>query len=173
MKLADLSFLAVRLLAIYVLYDGIRQATNVYYIMIPGWLELDLDFDFAKMAILHMLPSVVVLGFGIVLWIFARKWSFLIIGMKPEDAPSDPAFKSTYQMLISLVGLAIIAVSLGNLCYFLPSFLTLNAYVSNPLKLQSFYQVIAEAVKIILGICFILRANDIRRMLERVIERNK
>ncbi len=176
MKTKDLTFIALRLLAIYLFFLGISQSINVYYIGIPGWLEItELQFDVELMVLLYSIPPVLSLSFGVLLWFFANKLTTYLIRDKIEISEYSADFKISYTMIIAIVGIVIIIQAGTGLVEAVPTFITYKKYImeTNPSHQQFLYEMIAEVTKLIIGASLVVRADGVRVFVQRIVDRNK
>ncbi|MBP1155099.1 MULTISPECIES: hypothetical protein [unclassified Paenibacillus] len=175
MKIHELSFLSLRILAVYLFYLGLTELVKVYYFGIPSWLGIDVfefEFDASRLILLYTIPAGFLLSIGIILWASANKLSYIILARRKQEEQTLE-FKYTYVMIISIVGLVIVVFSTVNLIKGVPNLWTNHLYVTSPIFKENVYIVIAESIKLIAGLCLFLRADVFWRVIANIQERNR
>lgn len=167
MTLVGVAFLVLRMFSVILFYLGITNLMKFYYLGLTSWQVVELEFDIRAMALIHVIPALIMLAMGAVLWIYAGKFSSLFV---PKDSTrnlqNDLSFKISYNALISLVGLVIVIFSVANLCRDIPQYLLQNTYAYNPLNTQYLFNALAELIKLLLGVFLIVKANVISGIFE-------
>ena len=167
MNLRGLAFLALRLLAVYVVITGIRHAANLVDVTIPTYMQMaELNVTLALLVV--GIPTVLLWVVGILLWCSAEKWSGYLI---PASVQAEkPALRNAEieSFALSVVGLIIAILSFFRLLQSVLSYISLldqNVHVDSQ---SYFYNFAALAAELATGIILLLKSQGIAALLRKI-----
>jgi len=166
-NLRGLAFLALRLMAIYVIVMGIRHAVDLVDFSIPAYMQLA-DLNFAKGLLVIGIPTLLLWIVGILLWFMAGKWSNRFVPATngaPEAVNRSAEFES---FVLSVVGLVLAILSLTNWIQSVLGYISLtnqDVYFNR----QSYYFHFAgQAAEFVLGAVLLLKSRGIAALLRKI-----
>ncbi|MCL6458254.1 MAG: hypothetical protein K6T85_09640 [Gorillibacterium sp.] len=109
MKLKEITFLLVRVLALYVAIRGLEQLTNMIQVLYPSiWGDIESSFSTGNLLIMMLATGIILIGIGVVLWFGASRIVKMILGDKEAEVSSLSIRDNT----LYTVGLALIGITL-------------------------------------------------------------
>lgn len=168
MKLRDLAYLAVRILSIYLMIQGLRHILNLIDFAIPTYLQLLEDPSYFQVFLVIGIPAFVFIISGILLWFYAAKLSIYLIPKNSDDSVPTIQGKEIEEFILSVVGMIIVILSFSSLIR------GLLIYISNAKQDFGFanraniYNSIEQAIQLILGIALLLKSKGIALVLRKI-----
>ena len=167
MNLRGLAFLALRLLAIYVVFMGIQHAVNLLDFSIATYMQVT-DLDFTSALLIVSVPTLLIWAVGILLWCMAGKWSGYLVPASGEAVKQAIRNTEIESFVLSVAGLIIVILSFFRLLQSVMSYVSLtrqDIYVDN----QSYYYSFAVwAVELILGAVLLLKSQAFAVLLRKI-----
>jgi hypothetical protein len=87
MRLSDLSYLAVRILSIYLFVQGLNQVVNLVEFTIPTYLQiLKSNMSYISVFLTVGIPAVLMIIMSVILWFLAEKVSHYLTPKNSGDS---------------------------------------------------------------------------------------
>ncbi|MFB9278393.1 hypothetical protein [Cohnella cellulosilytica] len=169
MKIGELSFLALRVLAIYFFVLGLNHLVNYLDYALPAYLQLlGDDTSYGRVFLLVGIPSILLLLISVALWLSAGKLSKFLVPPGSGEAESSSSFRGIEAFVLAAVGLVLAVLSVSSLARILLNYANMEGqrlYIDH----RSFYIALAEQViRLLLGIVLILKAEGFAKLLRTI-----
>lgn len=169
MKIRELAFLAIRVLAVYFFALGLNHLVAYLDYSLPAYLQvLGDDASYAEVFLLVGIPSILLLLISVALWLSAGKLSRFLVPSNSGEEESSPSFRGIEAFVLAVVGLVLAILSFSSLARILLNYANMEGqrlYIDH----RSFYIALAEQViRLLLGIVLILKAQGFAKLLRKI-----
>ncbi|THF83479.1 hypothetical protein [Cohnella fermenti] len=185
MRIKDLAFVLIRLLALYVFVQGIGQLANLFQLLYLGRLSASLlDLSVALFVSVFVASAAVYFLAGWLLW--SRSGRLVRLLLKSEEsseaapeaaaAPEKPAvpMKEWYSLGLVLVGIVLVAANIPAL---IGNIAQLIQYATSELpsafasaRRQTWIELVAVVLKLVIAFVLIFRADGIAGLIRKIRE---
>ncbi|MFX3632051.1 MAG: hypothetical protein ACE3L7_08215 [Candidatus Pristimantibacillus sp.] len=177
MRLKELTFVLVRLLAVYIFIRGLVYLSNVVQF---AWTSLA-DTSAASLTLmwaLSLLPGVLFIGISLLLWKKAGAAAARMTGDKEAAAADWSAIKNSdlYRLGFILAGIVIIILTLPELISNIAQLFQVKAIdyvVYKPFLISAWSEIAVSVLKLILAFFLITNTDVIYRWVRRNIQQVK
>jgi len=162
-----LTRIAVKVVAIYLIAQGLMQVPNVAAAV--QFSEAQINWNSQILPVL-VVAAITPLVFGIVLWIASNKLSDVILRGVDSTEISSVSSNEIQAILISTIGLLILVLAIPQLTSLCIQLVATTKPVDSGSGLNVFLlsYLVAEIVKIIFGLSLILRVSGWMKMLRKL-----
>lgn len=174
MKIRDLAFLALRVLAIYVFIVALRHLANLTQFTVPSYLELiESGISFMEVFLLVFLPTLILITGGLVLWIFARPISKYLMPKSPTESENDGSVQTlkgreVEGFVIAAVGLVLVLLSFPAIVRLLVNYFNMVSQDIGFNRMTYITPIIEQGLRLILGIILLLKAEGFALILRKI-----
>jgi len=169
MKLRGLSFLAIRVLAIYFFVQGLNHLVNYLDFALPAYLQvLGDNKSYFDIFLLVGIPSILLLIISIVLWFLAGKISSYFVQQDSSESESALSFRGAESFVLAVVGLVLAILSFTTLTRLILNYVNItnqNLYIDHRSYWISFGE---HMIRLLLGLVLILKAEGFALLLRKI-----
>lgn len=171
MRLKDLTFVAVRLLAIYIFIQGLGRSFNVIEPILPNLILSDearvANPSLLAILLVYLIPGSIFIIISLILWFTTVRVVNLILHTR--DSELDFNHDNLYGIFItglSIVGIIVVVNGLPPLVmniaqlFQIPSDMVTNTYRNNVVS-----ALVSNLIKLILGLILVFRGGSIYRII--------
>jgi hypothetical protein len=136
----------------------------------PGFMDVS-DPGYAEVFIRFSIPAIVFFVFSIILWIFSKRISgYLVLRENNNNDSTNLDIEKLEPIVYSILGVIWIAISIPELIRYISQAIMIDkAMMMAQTYIWQIYSSIAvETIKIVLGICLVLQANTIKKIVHRL-----
>lgn len=181
MKLKELAFVLVRLLAVYIFVRGLVYLSNAAqfaWTMLVDTKAYDGATSLTLIWALSLLPGVLFIGISLLLWKKAGAAAARITGDKEAAAADWSAVKNSdlYRLGCTLVGIVIIILTLPELISNIAQLFQVRAFdyvVYKPFLITAWSEIAVSVLKLVLAFLLIKNTDVIYRWVQRNIQQVK
>lgn len=171
MKRTDIAFLACRVLAIYIFFRALQHLSHVT-LFIPRYAEPEVRL---QTFLYFFAPSLVLVGFGAVLWIYAGRIVQYIFSENDENVEQVSMIntKVIYASAFSIAGVILLAVAIPGIFQAISSIVVLlnlqASYGPNPvMNFQTAFTFMEKIAQLVIALCLILGSRRLSEMLSKM-----
>lgn len=167
MNLRGLAFLAIRVLAIYVVVLGIRQVANLVDVALPMYMHMT-DLNLAQALTIVGVSPLLLWAVGISLWLMANRWSKRII--PAAESRTETAIRSAdpESFVLSVVGLVIAILAVTDWIQSVLALVSISNQGVHFDRQSYYYRFAGQAIEIAFGLVLILKARGIAALLRKI-----
>lgn len=171
MNIRDLSFLAVRVLSIYLFILTLKHLVGLLDFAVPTYLQLmGNDIAYAKVFLAVGVPVFVMMFGGIVLWMLAGKLSKWLVpnDSSAAEAQSTIRLKEMEGIVLSIVGLIILILSLASMVNLLLNYISV---IKQDVRFDNrgyMYSIAEQVIRIAAGCLLLYKAEGIAAFLRNI-----
>jgi hypothetical protein len=170
MKKSELSFILIRLLAIYFIVQSIASLSNLGWIFTINEMNNSTEFATWLTNIFTLFgPSIVYLISGLLLLKFSKTIGLKMSSETNEDLPKMENFKEIQAVLFSVAGVLVVIFTIGQ---FIRSvievvFLSSSLYPEKIVR-DRWFDLTASGLQMLVGIFLIIQAPAITKFLNKI-----
>lgn len=169
MKLRDLSYLAVRILSIYVFFLGINHLVNLLNFSLPVYLQvIEDDTTYLELLSFVILPAVFLILCGIVLWFFADKLSRFLIPRNSDGSELTSGIKGIEGFILSVAGLVIVIFSFSTIVRMSLSYIYMTNQEFQLDRISLMYTFIEQLIRLVIGMILLFKAEGLALTLRKI-----
>lgn len=169
MTIRELSYLVIRVMAIYFFVLGLNHLVNYLDFALPSYLQvLGDDTSYGKVFLLVGVPSILLLIISVALWFSAGKLSRSLVPSRSGENESSPSFRGVEAFVLAVVGLILAILSFTSLARILLNYANMDAQ-NLFIDTRSFYIALVEqGIRLLLGIVLTIKAEGFAQMLRKI-----
>lgn len=168
MKIRDLAYLSIRVLAIYLFLLGCKQIFTLIDFTLPAYVGIpNFSSYFISMLIVLVIPSLIYVAASLTLWFLAKRISLLLIVEGSEDAEFQ-GNKALEGFVLSMVGVVIVVLALSSFVKEGLLYLVYTNDVKYTFPKNQTYRVMEQAIRLILGVILVLKAEGFALILRKI-----
>jgi hypothetical protein len=169
MKLSELSYLAVRILAIYLFITGINHLVDTLNLAIPTYLQIiDHDTTYLELLLIVGIPTFILIIGGIILWFLSEKISMYLVSKRPSKLENTIQAKGIEGFVLSVVGLILVVFSFSSIVRISMNYIHLTYQEFEINKLSFLYTFSEQLIRFIIGMILLIKAQGFALLLRKI-----
>ncbi|MEX1030702.1 MAG: hypothetical protein WDZ91_11760 [Paenibacillaceae bacterium] len=169
MKLREFSFLAVRILAIYLFILGISHLVDLLNFAIPVYLQvIEDDTTYSEVFLIVGIPAFSLIIGGIVLWILAEKLSKYIMRNSSTELETTLQTKEIEGFVLSVIGLILAILSFSIIVRISMNYIHLVNQDMQFDRQSLLYTFVEQLIRFVIGIILLIKAEGFALLLRKI-----
>ncbi len=169
MKLREISYLAVRMLSIYVFFLGINHLVNLLNFSIPVYLQvLEDNTTYSEVILIVIIPALFLIICSLVLWFQADKLSRFLIPKNSDESEHSPQIKELEGYILSIVGLILVILSFSAIVRISMNYYYLLDQEFRFDRKSHLYTFAEQSIRFVFGIILLLKAEGLAMTLRKI-----
>jgi hypothetical protein len=171
MKRTDIAFLACRVLAIYIFFRALQHLSHIT-LFIPRYDDPEVR---VQTFFYFFAPFLVLVCFGVVLWIFAGRTVQYIFPMTEEGVEQVTMIntKEIYALAFSIAGIILLAVAIPGIFQVISSIVVLNTHYDSlgphpVMKIQTTFAFMEKIAQLVIAFCLIFGSRGLSELLSKI-----
>lgn|SRR5690606_897267 len=170
-KLNELSYLIIRVLAIVFFLFGLNHLMNLLEFSIPSYMSIVDYLSFFEAFLMVGIPACILIIVSIVMWLLAGRISSLLL---PKVAPAEQELNIVHVKYLEGYILAVVGLLLAVFSFTAMLRLVLTYFVipteqgfafTNQVQL---YSIVEQGLRFIIGIVLLVKAEGFARLLRKI-----
>jgi len=169
MKIRDLSFLAVRVLSIYLFILGFKHIINLLEFTIHTYLwVLDTNTSYLEVFLIIGIPSLVLFITSIILWLYANQISLHLIPQSSRESVQSIQVKDIEGFILAIIGLILMILSFTTLVRIILNYYHITSQDIHFNSRDHIFVIIEHSIRFIIGIVLLLKAEGFAMILRNI-----
>lgn len=173
MNVRGLAYIFMRILAIYILIQGIQRLFTYLQFINPNFRGMLEELNFSYMLWAYTIPAILMVILSIVLWLFAKKWSTFMIADRTEELNLDSdRFREWYVLAFTVAGIVIFVTTISPLMMHTAELMRIRAsghnFIADVHMRGHWLQWWGTVAKLALGIVLVIGAKGLYNILQRI-----
>jgi len=171
LKLHDLSYLCIRVLAIILFLLGLNHLANLLEFSIPSYMQIVDYLSFFEAFLMVGLPACFLIVLSVVMWFSARRLSAYLLpkAVQAEEAAASFNAKQLEGYILSVIGLLLVVFSFSAIIRMIMTYAVIPTEqgfaFTNKIQL---YSIIEQGLRFVIGLLLLVKAEGFARLLRKV-----
>ena len=173
MKIQDLSYLLLRVLAIVLFLMGIHYIVNAYQVTIPSLVKsinsIELENMYAGLILVYGIPSFILFILASFLWFRAEKFVHLFIAKGSDQQNVNVKIISFEAFILSIIGLFLTLPAIAIIIRIIYVYLIMLTPDEQSSVINMYSPVLTEQIfRLVIGLLLIFKADGFAMLLKKI-----